>query len=217
LLVLSSAFGIEYNKASSSGNFADILRSTKKGRGRTYFAKLSAALGISFLVIALAEICDIVLIAKNYSLPHGKLPFAMILENPTFITEDRTEIVRLLGTSLWELAAETMLTRIGSVMFFAVAVFVISAFVRKNIGVMIISSLAFLLPSALVSYGNLSVLRYADFVSIASGRGLVSMSEDASKVSPHFIVGVYVAVSLAVAVALLSAAFLRWQGKIRRN
>ena len=181
LLVLSSAFGIEYNKASSSGNFADILKSTKKGRGRTYFAKLSAALGVSFLAIALAEICDIMLIAKNYSLPHGRLPFAMILENSTFITEDRSEIVRFLGTSLWEFAAETVLIKIGSVLFFAAAVFVISAFVRKNIGVMIISSLAFLLPSALVSYGNLSVLRYADFVAIASGKGLVYMSEDAAK------------------------------------
>ena len=217
LLVLSSVFGIEYNKSSSSGNFADILRSTKKGRGRTYLAKLSAALGVSFFAIALAEICDIVLIAKNYSLPHGTLPFAMILENPTFITEDRSEIVRFLGTSLWALADETMLTRIGAVMFFAAAVFVISAFVRKNIGVMIISSLAFLLPSALVSYGGLSILRYADFVNIASGIGLVYMSEDAAKVSPHFTVWIYAAVSFAVAVALLSAAFLRWQGKIRRN
>ena len=102
-------------------------------------------------------------------------------------------------------------------MFFAAAVFVISAFVRKNIGVMIISSLAFLLPSALVSYGNLSALRYADFVTIASGRGLVYMSEDAAKASLHFMVGGYAAVSFAVGVALLSAAFLRWQGKIRRN
>lgn len=217
LLVLSSAFGIEYNKASSSGNFADTLRSTKKGRGRTYFAKLTASLGFSFLAIALAEVCDIMLIAKNYSLPHGSLPFAMILENPTYITEDRSEIVRFLGTSLWEFAAETVLIRIGSVMFFAAAVFVISAFVRKNIGVMIISSLAFLLPSALVSYGNLSVIRYADFVNIASGIGLVYMSEDASRASPHFMVCAYVAVSFAVGVSLLSAAFLRWQGKIRRN
>ena len=217
LLLLSSAFGIEYNKASSSGNFADILRSTKKGRGRTFFAKLTASLGFSFLAIALAEICDIVMIAKNYSLPHGTLPFAMILENATFIAEDRTEIVRFLGTSLWALAAETVLLRIGSVLFFASVVFVISAFVRKNIGVMIISSLAFLLPSTLVSYGNLSVLRYADFVTVASGRGLVYMSEDALRASPHFMVWIYVAVSFAVAVALLSSAFLRWQGKIRRN
>ena len=43
LLALCNVFGIEFGKSSSSGRFADILRATKRGRGNTFFAKLTVA------------------------------------------------------------------------------------------------------------------------------------------------------------------------------
>lgn len=214
LLVTCSVFGIEYNKASSSGNFADILRTARKGRAQTYFAKFGAILAVAMISMIFAELCDFIIISRNYGLPHGVLPMAQVLEKATFFTEEKEEMIRFAGADLIQITLSNIMIRVYSVIVFTLSVFVISCFIRKNIGVMIVSALVFLMPTVLVTYGELKTLSGIDFVNIASGSGLIYLSEERSASAPWLHVYIFVFVALVLMLLLLASAFIRWNGKI---
>lgn len=89
LLLLSGSFAAEYLSKSSSGSFAQLLRSTKNGRHRTFYAKMISAVIISVLLTLIMGAVDVAVISRGYELPSADAPLMSIeafAESPGNIT-----------------------------------------------------------------------------------------------------------------------------------
>lgn len=78
VILFCGVFSREYNSASSSGRFAYILRTTKKGRGLTFTAKFLSSLIISALLFVIFYLPQIIFVFNNYYLPAAEAPLASI-------------------------------------------------------------------------------------------------------------------------------------------
>lgn len=202
LLALSNVFGIEFGKSSSSGRFADILRATKRGRGNTFFAKLTVAALTACAVFLIFEAVDLCLILKNYTLPHPESASVVLFDS---IQIDG--IARFDGVTFSSFAFTSTLLRAFATLFFAFGVFALSAAVKKNISVMLISPLAVLLPSAISDHSGLTVLSKIDFLPLAAGAELIKLSEETTPNSP-FSMPIAAVIILSVAAVLIIVAAL---------
>ena len=197
LIALCNIFGVEFGKSSSSGRFADILRASKKGRTRTFFAKLTVAALCALTVFVVFEMLDYCLILKNYTLPHAESASVIIFEKVM-----NNGIVRFDGVSFADFAITGTLLRTFATAFFAMGVFALSAYLKKNISVMLISALILLLPSAISSSSELMVLSKIDFLPVAAGAELIKLSESANPALP-FAMPITAFVSLLIIEAIV--------------
>lgn len=205
LLAVCNIFGIEFGKSSSSGRFADILRATKKGRKNTFFAKLAVA-GVTSVAVFLAfELLDLCLILKNYTLPHPESASVVM-----FDSVQNDGLVRFDGVTFSVFAVSGTFLRGFAMIFFTLGVFALSAAVRKNISVMLISALALLLPSAISGNSGLAVLSKIDFLPIAAGAELIRLSESATPDSPFARVLTAVVTLSIAALFIIAAAHTAW-------
>lgn len=197
LIALCNIFGAEFGKSSSSGRFADILRASKKGRTRTFFAKLTVAALCALTVFVVFEMLDYCLILKNYTLPHAESASVIIFEKVM-----NNGIVRFDGVSFADFAITGTLLRTFATAFFAIGVFALSAYLKKNISVMLISALIVLLPSAISDSSGLTVLSKIDFLPVAAGAELIKLSESANPALP-FAMPIIAFVSLLIIEAIV--------------
>lgn len=200
LLAVCNIFGIEFGKSSSSGRFADILRATKKGRRSTFFSKLAVAGVTAVAAFLIFEAVDFCLILKNYTLPHPESASVIL-----FDSVQNDGIVRFDGVTFSGFAVTSTLLRAFAICFFVLGVFALSAAVKKNISVMLISALAVLLPSAISGNSGLTVLSKIDFLPVAAGAELIKLSEAATPDSP-FAMPISAVIILSVAAVLIIAA-----------
>ena len=68
------AFSAEYGSKGASDGFVTILRSTPKGRRKTFFAKMLAVITVAVCVSAAFSITDIVTVLSQYALPSHDAP-----------------------------------------------------------------------------------------------------------------------------------------------
>ena len=200
LLALCNVFGIEFGKSSSSGRFADILRATKRGRGNTFFAKLTVAAVTVCAVFLVFEAVDVWLIIKNYTIPHA--------ESASVILFDKVQnegAVRYVGVSFADFLTSSILLRFFATAFFTCGVFALSSTVKKNISVMLISALALLLPSAVSGTSGLTVLSKVDLLPLASGAEIIKLSEAATPAAP-FSMPLTAVIVLSIAAILITVA-----------
>lgn len=78
LLLLTGSFASEYLSRSSSGGFSQILRATRNGRDRTFFAKLISAGTISAVLTILFNAVDLAVIFAGYDMPSADAPLVSI-------------------------------------------------------------------------------------------------------------------------------------------
>ena len=78
LLLLTGSFASEYLSRSSTGGFSQILRATKNGRERTFFAKLISAGTISSVLALLFNAVDLCVIFTGYEMPSADAPLVSI-------------------------------------------------------------------------------------------------------------------------------------------
>lgn len=200
LLALCNVFGIEFGKSSSSGRFADILRATKRGRGNTFFAKLTVAAVTACTVFLVFEAVDVWLIIKNYTLPHSESASVVIFDK---VQNDGA--VRYVGVALADFLSSSILLRLFATAFFTSGVFALSSAVKKNISVMLISALALLLPSAVSGTSGLTILSKVDLLPLASGAEIIKLSEAATPAAP-FSMPLTAVIVLSIAAILITAA-----------
>ncbi len=212
LIALCNIFGAEFGKSSSSGRFADILRASKKGRARSFFAKLTVAAVCALTVFAIFEAIDYYLILKNYTLPHAESASVILLEKVM-----NNGILRFEGVSFADFAITGTLLRILATVFFALGVFALSAYLKKNISVMLISALILLLPSAISGSSGLTILSKIDFLPVAAGAELIKMSESANPATP-FAMPIMAAIVLFVtSVFMIASARSVWCDPLRKR
>ena len=200
LLAVCNIFGVEFGKSSSSGRFADILRATKKGRRSTFFSKLTVAGVMAATVFLLFEAVDLCLILKNYTLPHPESASVILFDSVQI-----DGIARFDGVTFSSFAFTSTLLRAFATLFFVFGVFALSAALKKNISVMLISALAILLPSAISGNSGLTVLSKIDFLPLAAGAELIKLSEETTPDSP-FSMPIAAVIILSVAAVLIIAA-----------
>lgn len=205
LLALCNVFGIEFGKSSSSGRFADILRATKRGRGNTFFAKLTVAALTACTVFLVFEAVDVWLIIKNYTLPHADGASVVIFDK---VQNDGA--VRYVGVTLADFLSSSILLRLFATAFFTCGVFALSSAVKKNISVMLISALALLLPSAISGTSGLTVLSKVDLLPLASGAEIIKLSEAATPAAPFSMPLTAVIILFLAAIAIITAARAAW-------
>ncbi len=205
LFALSNVFGVEFGKSSSSGRFADILRATKRGRERTFFAKFALGAVCAVAVFTAFETADYYLIVKNYTLPHPESASVIL-----FSKVESEEGIRFAGVELLDFAIVGTLLRIFATFLFAFGVFALSSVVKKNITVMMISALVLLLPSAVSASSGLSLLSKIDFLPVAAGAELLRISESVNPAEPFGNAVHSVIILTAVSAVILFASYRTW-------
>ena len=78
LLLLTGTFASEYLARSSSGGFSQILRATKNGRDRTFFAKLISSGTIAVTLALLFNAVDLIVIFSGCEMPSASAPLISI-------------------------------------------------------------------------------------------------------------------------------------------
>lgn len=78
VVTAAGAFSVEYEKRSSSGGAAQVIRATRRGRRDTFASKLGASVLIGVVLTVLCSAVDAFFTVKNYSLPLASSPLASI-------------------------------------------------------------------------------------------------------------------------------------------
>ena len=165
LLLFSGSFADEYTSKSSSGSFAQILRTTKNGRRHTFRAKLISAITIALSLTLIFNAIDLTIIFRNWELPAINAPL-LSLQSFADINSSIT-VGQYLVTHI--------LIRLLANILFTLFVCGLSAILKKTILVMSISVAVTLFPALFVYFG-LYIFNYFDFTGLLSGTQLYLLS-----------------------------------------
>ncbi len=159
LILFTGVFANEYGTVLNKREFSQILKSTKQGRNKTFFAKIGASAIISFVLTVLFSLIDIVIIFKGYIMPG----FYDYKDIPLQSIEKFANLNLNMTINNYFLFMVTM--RILATVIFSVLICGVSELCRKHIPTMLIVSTVTLIPTLLVSFG-LSALSAVDFTEI---------------------------------------------------
>lgn len=197
LLLFTGVFSSEYNTRSSSGAFAQIMRTTKNGRNKTFYTKYISSGIIAILLSFIWNSIDFLYIIYNYDLPSMNAPLLSI-QTFTDIDSDITIIQYLI--LFWSLRI------IGSLLFTWI-ICGVSELLRKNLSVMGTIVAFTLLPALFVCLG-LEIFKYVDFTRLFSATKLVLLS--ASGNTDYGFLVVYITVTTAITILLGLRAKKTW-------
>lgn len=164
LLLTTGCFTVEYQTKSSGGSFAALLRTTKRGRGKTFAAKLRSVSLIAVLT-ALAFGAVLGKLLRSYPIPDLHAP---LVSMQMFSAYSGTATV---GQYLVIFA----LLRILGALLTALLICALSALLRRVIPVMGLSVLLTLTPMLLEDFG-LSALGTLDWTRLLAGTPLMLWS-----------------------------------------
>lgn len=191
LICMSGVFASEHKSDSSSGGFAQILRTTRRGRGRTFACKLASAAVMSCIMAIIWNAVDIVIIARSYELPLSSAPAASI---ERFGDIDSS-------VTIMQLLAAIYIVRVFAAVILAVFVGALSEVTKKNIAAISVTAAVTLLPDLLASFGADAL---ASFGAIRLFRAAPLILQSASG-SPEWL---YAAVFTAAASSVAGAAVI---------
>lgn len=156
LLLFGGSFSVEYDSRSSGGSFAQILRTYRHGRARTFWGKLLAAVGAAVLFSALWNGIDAAFVCTSYDLPLGGAPLASI--------EMFGEIG--LPVTVAQFAWLVMGLRLAAAVLLAALITTMSCLLAKSLLTLTAAAALTLLPALLVSFGAdfLAPVSYAAFL-----------------------------------------------------
>lgn len=143
LLLAAGIFSGEYQKTSSSGGFAPLLRSTVKGRHKTYRTKLWLILSGTALLTVTFSAVDLLVASAKYDLP---LLSASVTSLAGFMGLPE-------GLTIGGYLVLYFVTKLFTALCLAVLVFALSAMIHQTLPVLCIALGVTLLPHLLVSMG----------------------------------------------------------------
>ena len=153
LVLFSSTFAVEYTSKNSGGGFAQILRTTKYGRGRTSRSKYTAVSLTSASLAVIWNAIDVDRIFAVYHMPLWGAPAASV--DSITGTEDGT-ILHLLLTVYG--------LRVLACVLLALLLAAFSCLMKKSIPAMIATAVLTLVPALLVGVGVTAFSRM-DYIS----------------------------------------------------
>lgn len=161
VVLLAGVFADEYSSRSSSGGFAQILRSTKRGRRQTFAAKLVAAVIIAAAMTLLFNTADALIISKRFFMPAQSAPVQSLELFEGFAT----------GMTILEYTVIMYVIRLCAAVTLALLVCGLSCVLRRQLSVLSCTVALTLLPS-LLAYFGLYVMRRVDFLRYFAGTPL---------------------------------------------
>ncbi len=135
LAVSVSSFCVEYR----SGNCAEVIKTAKRGRRESFFAKLLPRAAISALLSASARGVGLVVTASRYRLPDPRTPICAVREFSSVLTD----------TSIAEYLVFDLVCSAAAGALIAIAVCAISCLCKKALPTIGASAVAVALPSIL--------------------------------------------------------------------
>ncbi len=155
LLLMTGVFASEYSSRSSGGGFAQILRSTKNGRKKTFYAKLIASELIAVTMAVSFGAVDIIATFAFYDMPAPDAPLLSI-EYFGMISG---------GMSIWVYALIFCIIRIIAALVLSLAVCALSELLCRYLPVFGATIVLTLLP-ALCGYFGLSAAENVNFLNL---------------------------------------------------
>ena len=199
LLIFSRIYSVDYAAKSSEDRFASILRTTRRGRRESFYAKAAAALLVSLAIAAAFVTIDLCIGVTAC----GTGRFFDILSAPVSSIEgyeafgSMTVGVYLLSVVLLRFAACIIIAYLTCAASFAV---------KKLPPTLFLVATATLLPYTLV-YMGVGVLRYVDITAMLSGGKLLTRSAEMGLFGTAFgfaciLLGGWLAVAVAATIAV---------------
>ena len=195
LLLLTGSFAAEYASKSSSGGFAQILRSTKNGRNKTFTAKLVSSGIIALMLAILFNAVDTAVIVANYDMPNLTAPLISMQ-----MFSDLTS-----GISIGVYIGVFFVLRIIGALLMAMLVCALSELLCKYIPILGSVVVLTLLP-ALLCYFGLKAAEKVSFLSLLAGTPLFIDTMSASFISGWLMLAIWIMAAGAVVVAMLAPA-----------
>ena len=191
LLLLTGSFAAEYASKSSSGGFAQLLRSTKNGRHRTFYAKLISSGMIAVILAILTGAVDVAVIALGYDLPAMNAPL-MSMQMFADVTGSIT---------VAQYFAVFFVMRLAGALLMAMLVCALSELLARYIPILGTAVILTLLP-ALCAYFGLAAADKVNFLNLLAGTPIFLQSAEAALFGNGYAM---LALWLAVAIAAVSA------------
>jgi len=196
LLLLTGIFAAEYVSRSSSGGFAQILRSTKNGRRRTFSAKLISAGMVTAILALLTAAVDIATVFVHYDMPASDAP---LWSMPLFGAMSA-------NLTVGQYLSLFVLLRIVGALMLAMLVCALSELLCKYIPVLGSSVILTLLPALCAAFG-LAAAERVNYLNLLAGTPLVLQSATLSLFGSDFaMLALWIAAfGTAVGAAVMSA------------
>lgn len=191
LLLLTGSFAAEYASRSSSGGFAQLLRSTKNGRHKTFYAKLISSGMIAVILAILTGAVDAAVITLGYDLPAMNAP---LVSMQMFADVSGSITVA-------QYFAVFFVMRMAGALLMAMLVCALSELLARYIPVLGTAVILTLLP-ALCAYFGLAAAEKVNFLNLLAGTPLFLQSAEVSLFGNGYAMLV---LWLAVAVAAVTA------------
>lgn len=169
LMLFVGSFAAEHVKKSSSGDFAQLLRSTKNGREKTFYAKLLSSGIIALILTVLTVSIDVVTVFRGYTMPAWNAPLCSI---ETFSVVSGSITV---GRYLFLFA----LLRVAAALLLTLLVCALSELLAKYLPALGCAVLITLLPALCVSFG-LNFANHIDFLNLFAATPLFIASASRS-------------------------------------
>ena len=196
LLLLTGSFASEYISRSSSGGFAAILRATKNGRKKTFYAKLISAVTVSGVIAVLFGTVDVAVIFRNFDMPSAAAPLASV----------RMFSAVGGGISVGGYLALFLTLRLAGALIMSVLVCALSELLCRYIPVLGTCVILTLLP-ALFAYFGLSAADKVNFLTLLAGTPLYLESVSASLFGCGWaMMAVWIGAAAVIVLALLAPA-----------
>ena len=191
ILLFSGCFTVEYERKSSSGGFVNILRTTKRGRKRTFRAKYFSVFAVSFVLIIMWNAVDAVLAVCAYDLP---LPSAPIYSIEAFEAMP-------VDITIAEYMVLYYIAKISASLSLAMTVCSLTCLMRRYLSALITVIAATILPAIFSGLG-LSMFGYVDYISFFRATPMIL----------HGLVGAgYMFLFAVISVILCMQAERRWK------
>ncbi len=165
LLLLTGSFASEYASKSSAGGFAQILRSTRNGREKTFSAKLISAGLIAVTLAFMMTSVDVITVFTQYHMPASSAPLLSIQSFASVVSELSVGIYLLLFLLLRVIAAVLM----------AMLVCALSELLCRYIPVLGSAVVLTLMPALCAAFG-LAAAERINFLNLLAGTPLVLQS-----------------------------------------
>ena len=196
LLLLTGSFASEYISRSSSGGFAAILRATKNGRKKTFYAKLISAVTVSGVIAVLFGAVDVAVIFRNFDMPSAAAPLASM----------RMFSAVGGGISVGGYLALFLTLRLAGALIMSVLVCALSELLCRYIPVLGTCVVLTLLP-ALFAYFGLPAADKVNFLTLLAGTPLYLESVSASLFGCGWaMMAVWIGAAAVIVLALLAPA-----------
>ena len=196
LLLLTGSFAAEYVSKSSSGGFAQLLRSTKNGRQKTFWAKLISSGTIALILAILTGAVDAAVIIRGYELPAVNAP---LVSMQMFSNVSG-------GITVAQYFAVFFAMRLAGALLMAMLVCALSELLARYIPVLG-TSLALTLLPALCAYFGFKAANRVNFLNLFAGTPLFLESAKVSLFGNGYtMLALWLVVAAAAVTAMLMPA-----------